>query len=256
MPWPGAGTQSSTGSRTAMRAARSRRTSPATASTRRSKPSDSSLSSRVPTLPRIGAMSRCGQACRSCAARRTLPVPTRGAGSGANSASGSVAACANDRRATTASRGSSRGSTACTCNPGRRSAGRSLALCTARSTCPSTSASSISLTNSRLPPALEIGLRCRRSPLVRMKTNSADGPPARTRAPATASACQRASGLARVPIRSRLTDSSRREAVPRQQRPRGPVARAATGHPRLRPARTAGSAYRHPRRPRSRWAPP
>ena len=55
----------------------------------------------------------------------------------------------------------------------------SLLLWTARSISPRSSASSISLTNSRLPPTSESGASCSRSPDVLMTTMRHGGPPAR-----------------------------------------------------------------------------
>ena len=73
---------------------------------------------------------------------------------------------------TRASRGSSRGSVAATSRPSGRTAGISLLLCTARSTSPPASASSISLTNSRLPPISDRLASASRSPDVLMTTIS------------------------------------------------------------------------------------
>ena len=54
----------------------------------------------------------------------------------------------------------------------------SLHECTAKSTSPRSRASSISLTNSRLPPASDNGASASLSPLVLMTTISHGGPPA------------------------------------------------------------------------------
>ena len=81
-----------------------------------------------------------------------------------------------DAGSTTASRGSSRGSTPAIARPSGSTAGMSLLLCTARSISSLSSASSISFTNSRLPPTSDSGASCRRSPDVLMTTISARRP--------------------------------------------------------------------------------
>ena len=102
----------------------------------------------------------------SCATRRTLPVPMEGDGPSRaiegvqivrpSRASRSVRLQAGRGR-TIASCGSSRGSTPAMLRPSGSTAGMSLLLCTARSTSSRSSASSISLTNSRLPPTSDSG---------------------------------------------------------------------------------------------------
>ncbi len=78
---------------------------------------------------------------------------------------------------TTASRGSSRGRTAAIARPSGSTAGMSLLLWTARSISLRSSASSISLTNSRLPPTSDSGASCSRSPVVLIVTMRQGGPP-------------------------------------------------------------------------------
>ena len=149
-----------------------------------------------------------------------------------------------------ASRGSSRGSIAPT--PGRpASTGRSLALWTARSTAPRASASSISLTNRRLPPASE-GARSGETVAGRGDEHHLAGAPRRSSRPPPCWACQRASGLPRVPMRSgrrgrsggRLAGRSRRlvsssdEAGAQRQADRG------VGHAAWRRGPAAPSAVR------------
>ena len=79
---------------------------------------------------------------------------------------------------TTASNGSSRGSTAAIVKPEGSTAGISLLLCTARSMSSRSNASSISFTKSRLPPTSDSGASCRRSPAVLMTMMRHDRPPA------------------------------------------------------------------------------
>ena len=64
------------------------------------------------------------------------------------------------------------------------------------------SASSISLTKSRLPPISDSGASCSRSPAVLMTTIRQVGPPAAAMRAATVCACHSASWLPRVPRRS------------------------------------------------------
>ena len=70
--------------------------------------------------------------------------------------------------------------------PSGSTAGMSLLLWTARSISPRSSASSISLTNSRLPPTSDSGASCSRSPDVLMMTIRQGGPPASAMRAATA----------------------------------------------------------------------
>ena len=117
----------------------------------------------------------------------------------------------------------------------------SLALCTATSMALSSSASSISLTNSRLVPTSDIGADCSRSPVVLMMTSSTSTPADSSRA-ATVRACHSASWLPRVPMRSNACISRGGSAI------RALVAAPRRTVPRRR-ARTGGS--RRPNRPRS-----
>ena len=85
---------------------------------------------------------------------------------------------------------------------GAAAAGTSLRLCTARSMSPASSVSSISLTQTPLPPSSITGPVCLRSPSVTMICCSTTrGRGARRRSSAAMwSACQRASALPRVPM--------------------------------------------------------
>ena len=168
------------------------RSRPAAASTIASKSPASSLRSRVSTLPRIGWTSRSGRNDRTTARRRGLEVPT-------TAPAGSVARVAGPR-ATRASRARARGGYAPSVSPRGCSAGRSLRLCTARSISLRSSASSISRTNSPLPPTRASRASACRSPSVRIDTISTSTPPA-VRRSATSRAWTSASALARVPRR-------------------------------------------------------
>ena len=100
--------------------------------------------------------SRPRPSARSCAARRGEPVPTRApAGSSPR---------VRPSRATSTSRGSSRGGTAASDEPAAGAVGRSLSECTARSTSPASRASRSAVTNT--PDAAErtpaAPTRCRR----------------------------------------------------------------------------------------------
>ena len=154
----------------------------------------------------MGAKLACGNSRASWATRLTLPVPSVGASpnSPANSLTASNSRDRDSGR-TTASSGSSRGSTPPITRPSGSTTGMSLLLCTARSMSRPSSASSISLTNSRLPPASESGASSIRSPDVLMTMMRQRGPPAAEILDATARACQRASWLPRVPRRSSCT---------------------------------------------------
>ena len=256
MPCPGAGRQASASIGIETRSPRPSRSSPATASTSRSWSPASSLRSRVPTLPRTRPNSARGHARRNCATRRTLPLPTRGAAppSGPFPTADSVDGGATPAGSTTASRGSARGRTAAIASPAGSSAGMSLALCTARSMSPRTSACSISLTKTRLPPTCDRLASRSRSPVVVMTTSSHSRPlRARTRA-ATALACQSARSLPRVPSLSRFTrppgsSATRTVPAPRRSRRRGRRSPSRRGRNRFRPDRRAGS---RPRRTGSR----
>ena len=258
MPCPGAGRQASASIGIETRSPRPSRTSPATASTSRSCSPASSLRSRVPTLPRTRPNSARGHVRRNWATRRTLPLPTRGAvpPSGPFPTADSVDGGATPAGSTTASRGSARGRTAAIESPSGSSAGMSLALCTARSTSPRTSACSISFTKTCLPPTFDRLASRSRSPVVVMTTSSHSRPvPRRIRA-ATALACQSASSLPRVPSFSRFTtppgsSATREVPAPRRSRRRGRWRRTPSrrGRNRSRRDRRAGS---RPRRTGSR----
>ena len=116
--------------------------------------------------------------------RRTLLVPMRGAiAERAPPAPRTRERLSPAAGRTTASRGSSRGSTAADRQPLGQDAGMSLLLWTARSISPASSASSISLTNSRLPPISDSGASASRSPDVLMTTISHSTPAWRGAAP-------------------------------------------------------------------------
>ena len=104
-----------------------------------------------------------------------------------------------------ASCGLARGSTAVMQKPGGSSLGTSFIECTAMSARPSCIATSSSLTNRPLPPTSASARSCTRSPCVLIGTSSTGsaGWAARSSA-ATCSACQRASWLRRVAMRSGL----------------------------------------------------
>jgi len=85
------------------------------------------------------------------------------------------------------------------------SVGMSLTLCTARSICSSSSASSSSLINTPLPPICEKGACVIRSPVVLMTTISVSTPVAWKIRLRTYSACHLASRLPRVPMRTGFT---------------------------------------------------
>ena len=228
-----------------MRDANPRRVNPAAASTRASCAPSSSLRNRVSRLPRIPVKRAPGNTRISCAMRRTLPVPIDGLAprDATRSSIDETVRLTPDTTPvvsgfsrtgnTTASSGFSRGSTPAIVRPSGRITDMSLLLWTARSIWPPSSASSISLTKSPLPPISESGRSCRRSPSVLMITISQAGPPAAAMRAATVLACHSASRLPRVP-RRRATASA---AV----RPMG----AGT-------ARRARSGRRHPRADRAR----
>ena len=115
-----------------------------------SAPPSPSFFSRVSTLPRKSITRRSGRRRLTCAARRKDDVPMTAPGG--RSASDSALALMK------ASRTSARGSTAAMTRPWGSCVGRSFIECTARSTAPPRSASSISLVNSPLPPKSRKGL--------------------------------------------------------------------------------------------------
>ena len=182
MPCPGAGTQALAGSVIEMRDANPRRRSPAAASTSASCSPASSFLSRVSRLPRMGANRAPLNTPESCAMRRTLPVPMFGRcvrvpRPDPSSVSALCPVPSALTGSTTASSGSSRGSTAAIARPSGSSAGMSLLLCTARSMSFLSSASSISLTKRRFPPASDSGRSAIASPDVLMTTMRQGGPP-------------------------------------------------------------------------------
>ena len=103
----------------------------------------------------------------------------------------------------------------------------------------SSSASSISLTNSRLPPTSESGADCSRSPVVLMMTSSTSTPADSSRA-ATVRACHSASWLPRVPMRSGECISRGGSAIravfaaPRRTAPRRRARTGGSGRPSRR----------------------
>ena len=185
-----------------MRDSRPRRRSPAAASTSPLTSAPwSSLRSRVSTLPRIGGNAAPRIARASCATRLTLLVPIAGAGPSR------LSAWAQDPApvpagSTSASPGFSRSSVAASVSPAGSAAGMSLLLCTAMSTEPASSASSISLTNRPLPPASRKDTSASRSPEVLISTISHGTPQRSASSAATVRACTSASWLPRVPIRN------------------------------------------------------
>src|SRR5581483_6253650 len=173
------------GSRTsAARSASPSRSRAANATTTAS--NSAALATRVSMFPRNEAKPRSGRRAASWAWRRTDPVPTR-----------PPAGMSSRRAPTRASRGSARSGTAASRSPAAVSDGRSLAECTARSARPSSTACWTSLTNTPVPPMVQMGTSARWSPVVETITSSASAP----RRPATRSACQRASRLPRVAMR-------------------------------------------------------
>ena len=197
MPWLGAGSETSTPSRSQWRPSRSpRRLRPASASTTASRPSSpESLERRVPTLPRMPTIERSARWRSSCMLRRMEPVPMRAPG-------GSVASVSPGCRNTITSKGSARVGKASSTSPSGCAPGMSLRLWTAKSMRPSSIASSSSLMKSPLPPISMSGRSSTRSPSVLMTTRSMVSPGcAASSSSVMWSACQSASGLPRVPSR-------------------------------------------------------
>ena len=169
---------------------------PDAASTTPSYSSPRAFSMRVPMLPLIGRISMSGRRAISCAARRGLLVPRRApCGSSSN---------VKLNRLTSTSRGSSRSVKAASIRPSGRLAGKSLALCTAKSISPFRSASSISLTN--IPRSmLRSGAFLWRSPSVVMGTTTNSMPEKRDlKRRKTSSVCARERGLVLAPTVTRL----------------------------------------------------
>ena len=186
MPWPGAGTHASAGSVSEMRDAEARAAAarPRPARAHRTRPS-SSLRSRVSRLPRIGANRAPGNSRAQLrdaphaarADRRRLARARRSSSSidvgRLRPARVAPLRAARPRRADPRAAARRR-------SPGRRAAPPACPCCCGRRgrSSPRSSASSISLTNSRLPPTSESGASCSRSPDVLMTTMRQGGPPA------------------------------------------------------------------------------
>ena len=176
-----------------MRSARPKRLTPAAASTMASSCSSANLRRRVSRLPRRGTIATSGRACRSWAARRRLLVPMRGSWPSLSKV--------NPSRAINTSSGTSRSGIAPMHRPAGISAGMSFMLWTAISIRPASSASSISFTNSPLPPTLARGTSRILSPLVLMIFRATRVPGWRVSSRALIQlACHRASLLPRVPM--------------------------------------------------------
>ena len=191
MPWPGAGTHDRRANRRrdARAEARAAAGRPPPAPARRILP-PSSLRSRVSTLPRIGANARRGKSACSCAMRRTLPVPMVAdvARAARSRCDVDVVVAPADWRAARSRRADLRAAdTAAIARPSGQDDRHVLALCTARSMSPRSSASSISLTNRRLPPISDSGAVLQPVAGVLMMTISAAT--ARRSAGASATAC-------------------------------------------------------------------
>ena len=228
----------------------------------------SSLRSRVSRLPRIGAKRAPGKQPRQLsdaphaarADRRRLAERGHEHRRASGDGSGPSPACrpaAPPRRADLRAAGRRR------CQAVGQTAGMSLLLCTARSMSPPSSASSISFTNSRLPPTSESGASCSRSPEVLMTTMRHGGPPASAmrrrdgvapaRARAGCRACRVAARQARRMVSARPDDgfdlgrtaSTRRAASAASVGSSGVGARAR----RRSRGRTGASAPRSTRRP-------
>ena len=189
------------GSKTSrMRASAPSRLSPAAARTIASYSPRSTLASRVSRLPRTGTRRRSDRRAASCTTRRRLAVPTT-APAGSASSEG-------QRLETSASRGSSRSSTAASAKPCGSSIGTSFSECTARSARRSASAVSSSFTKRPLPPTFE-SVRSRiSSPRVVIGTSETAVPKRASSIARTCSACHSASRLSRVAMRSGPIDSS------------------------------------------------
>ena len=190
-PCPGAGTNGA-GSRTSVdlaRAAEPDEARPWPAGSRRSRPraAGGGACPRCRAGPRAA---RSGRSAWTCARRRRLVVPTRAP---AGSSARPPPAPRRARRAGRRAPGSRTSAQA------RRAApsGTSFRLCTARSTSPASSASSISLRKAPLPPTVSSRRSCTRSPVVvmivraRPRGRAPRGAPARAR-PARARARCRA----------------------------------------------------------------
>ena len=200
-PWPTAGKNSSTSSNAAAASSRPSRFKPATASSVASASPASILRKRVSTLPRSGTMARSGRKRLTKACRRSDAVPT-------------TAPCGRSRKVLAlalmkASRASSRGRNADSTRPGGSTVVMSFDECTARSMVPLSSASSISLVNSPLPPTSLSGRSWMVSPVVRMiliSIRAASRPQAAARRLCTSRACTSANGEPREPMRRTVVE--------------------------------------------------
>ena len=149
---------------------------------------------RVATLPLIGAVRKSGRSAFNCAARRGLDVPT-------SAFCGSVAI---ESAPINRSRTSARGSIAAIWKISGRTVSTSFIECTAMSMVESISARSSSLVHKALPPISASGRLWSLSPDDNIGTRctvSAAHPCAAHKAALVISACAKASGEDRVPIR-------------------------------------------------------
>ena len=166
---------------------------PAAATTTPSHSGPPTLPRRVPTLPRMGTTSMSGRRDFSSAVRLGLPVPILAPGGSSDSGVAHLSM--------SASLGSCRGTLPAMTRPSGSSLARSFALWTARSMSPFSSAISISLANAPLPRLTRAASFLRSPPVVMGVTSkTAEGKPS-LRRETTSSACARARGLPRVPIR-------------------------------------------------------
>ena len=150
---------------------------------------------RVGTLPRSASTVRSGCQNSSCRRRRIDDVPTTAPRRTCN---GAVRSTCSGRTSKMSSTGP-RGGTAATTNPAGGAVSRSLWLCTARSTSPSSKACSISFVKNPLPSILSKLTFWMRSPRVFITTISTLAPRASSRS-RTWRACHMARSLPRVPI--------------------------------------------------------
>ncbi len=193
-PWPMAGRLTSGSMYSVTCPASPSRFTPAAARMMASNWPSRSFRSRVSTFPRSCAILRSGRMLISCAWRLRLLVPT-------------VAPLGRSRNETllrdsSASRGSSRFVMAPRCSPSGKTVGTSFMLCTAMSISSRSMASSISFTKSPLPPTIARGTSRILSPVVLILVSVTVMPGYFfSSSDFTHSACQRASALARVPIR-------------------------------------------------------
>ena len=240
-PCPGAGTITSEPSGAEWGGVTPRRMSPASASTAASTVPSPTFRRRVSTLPRRSSTVTPGNARSSCARRRMLDVPITAPG-------GSEASCR-----TSTSAGSTRGGTAAMTTPSSSSAGRSFAEWTATSISSRSRASRIVSTNSPFSPAGASRDGAPSSPDVDIGTISASVPCSASRR-RTSSACTRASGERRVPIRS-VTRRRGRDGGARSAASRADRRRRARSVPSARRSDRAGASPRRrgraPRPPRA-----